>query len=109
MPHHITTSCIKPHVFHDDTSTLSALCVGIGSQQTMLYLHRKENQEFDQSVRCKYCTVAGLGDIYDVGLVFYSMVWDDVFARVVWLSTQVRSRVIVLSPLSPRYLTSFVA
>jgi hypothetical protein len=27
------------------------------------YLHRKKNQEFDQSVRCNDCTVAGLGDI----------------------------------------------
>jgi hypothetical protein len=41
----------------------SALCVGIGSKQTVPYLHRKKNQDFDQSVRCNYCTIAGLGDM----------------------------------------------
>ena len=32
------------------------------------YLHRKINKEFEQSVRCKYCTVAGGGDICMVAL-----------------------------------------
>ena len=41
----------------------SALYEGIGSKQTVQYLHRKKNQDFDQCVRCKYCTVAGGGDI----------------------------------------------
>ncbi len=31
----------------------SALYVGIGSNQTVQYLHRKKNEEFDQSVWCK--------------------------------------------------------
>lgn len=42
----------------------SALYEGIGSKQTVQYLHRKKNQDFDQCVRCKYCTVAGGGDIF---------------------------------------------
>ena len=41
----------------------SALYEGIGSKQTVQYLHRKKNQDFDQCVRCKYCTVAGGGDM----------------------------------------------
>ena len=47
----------------------SALYEGIGSKQTVQYLHRKKNQDFDQCVRCKYCTVAGGGDIHHVETV----------------------------------------
>ena len=41
----------------------SALHVGIRSIWMVQYLHRKKNQELDQGVWCKYCTVAGGGDI----------------------------------------------
>ena len=43
----------------------SALFIGIGSNQTVQFLHRKKNQEFDESVRGNYCTVAGGGDMYN--------------------------------------------
>ena len=49
----------------------SALYEGIGSKQTVQYLHRKKNQDFDQCVRCKYCTVAGGGDIAYVSQTIY--------------------------------------
>ena len=53
----------------------SALYEGIGSKQTVQYLHRKKNQDFDQCVRCKYCTVAGGGDIGSHRLIWPFMNW----------------------------------
>ena len=53
----------------------SALYEGIGSKQTVQYLHRKKNQDFDQCVRCKYCTVAGGGDM--ILVLFNDMILYD--------------------------------
>ena len=57
----------------------SALYEGIGSKQTVQYLHRKKNQDFDQCVRCKYCTVAGGGDITSIELLV-----DHPYCTVFW-------------------------
>ena len=49
---------------NSEMCALSAMYVGIGSNQTVHYMHHKKNQEFDQSVQCKYCMVVGGGDIF---------------------------------------------
>ena len=65
--------------------TFSALYEGIGSKQTVQYLHRKKNQDFDQCVRCKYCTVAGGGDI-----VWYNTIRIIVYSS--WLKIQLNAK-----------------